>query len=300
VAGSQVNLDDISAAPVFDHCDIEGGLAGFGIGGGGGEFDTLNYTHNIDLLPLFVSPSAGAGFAFNGQNACWQLQVESGCINAGDTTGIGGQVPAFDLAGNPRCNGMIDMGAYEFHQLPLYLSVCSDTITTGTTACFNALQTITTGGNGQPFLIQPGGATFLYAGNRISLLPGTVAEYGSYLLGRITPTGPWCQPAALPSSSGIASDADETGDSESLRKIGVAVFPNPTSGNLTIETPSAHSNMPIHIRCYNMNGTCILEAAFSGGISHEITLSGQRPGIYLVSVNCGTEHVMKKIIRRSE
>jgi hypothetical protein len=42
------------------------------------------------------------------------LQLASPCVNAGDTTGISVYLPEEDLGGNPRVNGVIDMGAFEF------------------------------------------------------------------------------------------------------------------------------------------------------------------------------------------
>jgi len=69
---------------------------------------------NIDSLPMFVNPTAGAGLAYNGADADWSLLVESPCINAGtpDTSGL--FLPDYDIEGNPRiCGFRIDMGAYE-------------------------------------------------------------------------------------------------------------------------------------------------------------------------------------------
>ena len=69
---------------------------------------------NIDSLPMFVNPTAGAGLAYNGADADWSLLVESPCINTGtpDTTGL--FLPDYDIEGNPRiCGFRIDMGAYE-------------------------------------------------------------------------------------------------------------------------------------------------------------------------------------------
>ncbi|MBK7390474.1 MAG: T9SS type A sorting domain-containing protein [Bacteroidetes bacterium] len=43
----------------------------------------------------------------------FHLQPGSPCINAGDTTGVT-NIPSTDLDANPRYNGTIDMGCYEF------------------------------------------------------------------------------------------------------------------------------------------------------------------------------------------
>jgi hypothetical protein len=69
---------------------------------------------NIHDDPLFVNPTPGPGPAYDGLSADWTLQDGSPCVNTGtpDTTGL--NLPALDLAGNPRIFGIrVDMGAYE-------------------------------------------------------------------------------------------------------------------------------------------------------------------------------------------
>jgi hypothetical protein len=68
----------------------------------------------IEKDPLFANPAPGYGLDYNGWEYDWSLVDESPAINTGtpDTTGL--NLPAFDLAGNPRVfGGRVDMGAYE-------------------------------------------------------------------------------------------------------------------------------------------------------------------------------------------
>ena len=119
---NQIQIGDLNCDPYFDHCDIQGGLAGFGGPGAGANYTSGNYTNNIDSNPLFVNPSAGAGNGYNGLTADWSLQFTptiSPCINTGDTTGVSNLLPVLDLAGNPRINGIIDMGAYEYQSMQI-------------------------------------------------------------------------------------------------------------------------------------------------------------------------------------
>jgi len=103
--------------PDFYYCDIKGGINGIT-----GNSYVGDYENNIDVEPMFVSPSVGAGIEFDGLNADWSLQSSSICINHGipDTTGL--NIPDVDLAGNPRIyNGnlpIIDIGAYEYQGEP--------------------------------------------------------------------------------------------------------------------------------------------------------------------------------------
>ncbi|HXU26410.1 MAG TPA: T9SS type A sorting domain-containing protein [Bacteroidia bacterium] len=111
-SGSQVYISDEQSDPNFYYCDIQGGSSAFNMNG---NFYSGTYQNNIDVNPLFVSPSAGNGINFNGLVANWALQSASICINAGNPSGT---YPSTDLAGNPRVFGSsIDMGAYEFQGL---------------------------------------------------------------------------------------------------------------------------------------------------------------------------------------
>jgi len=108
ISGMQLFLNDETSDPKFSYCDVQGGTADFGLNG---NFYTPTYQNNIDLDPMFVSPTAGTDTLYNGYNADWSLQNISPCINTGKPTG---SYPSTDLSGNPRIsNGIIDMGAYE-------------------------------------------------------------------------------------------------------------------------------------------------------------------------------------------
>jgi hypothetical protein len=85
---------------LVEYNDIQGGYTGIG---------------NIDVDPMFVNPSEGAGLQYDGLEADWSLQPLSPCIDAGkpdfttDSTGTEN-----DFAGNPRIQyGTIDIGAFE-------------------------------------------------------------------------------------------------------------------------------------------------------------------------------------------
>lgn len=123
-SGAQVYLNDENSDPDFYYCDVQGGTAAFGLNG---VSYTGNYENNIDTDPLFMSPSAGSGTGYNGLTADWSLQSGSPCIDTGtpDTTGL--NLPATDIAGNPRIiNERVDIGAYEY-QGPGFINEAQNT-----------------------------------------------------------------------------------------------------------------------------------------------------------------------------
>lgn len=111
IYGTQIAIWDNNSDLVFDHCNIQGGLAGFGGTGAGVNYDPINYTYNIDAEPVFVNPSPGAGAGYDGLAADWSLQNTSPSINSG-TPAV--ELPDFDYLGNPRIfGGRVDQGALE-------------------------------------------------------------------------------------------------------------------------------------------------------------------------------------------
>jgi predicted outer membrane repeat protein len=109
VSGTQVYLTDEPSDPEFRYCDIQGGSNAFGTNSN--VFFIGQYVNNIDSLPKFIQPSAGAGSSYGGSTVNWNLNSISPCINAGDPNG---PYSALDLAGSPRVSdGVIDIGAYE-------------------------------------------------------------------------------------------------------------------------------------------------------------------------------------------
>jgi hypothetical protein len=98
-------------SPSFINCNIENGQTSFDMNN-----NSLGaYTNNINLDPLFNSPSGGAGNGFDGTIADWQTPLSSPCYNGGtpDTTGL--NLPSTDLIGSDRIQmDTVDIGPYEF------------------------------------------------------------------------------------------------------------------------------------------------------------------------------------------
>jgi hypothetical protein len=78
--------------------------------------------------------------------------------------------------------------------VPDNLTLQDITIASGQDECYGAAQTITTAGGGTTFTVQSGGTGTLIAGQNILMLPGTLLQSGSIVLGKITTDGTYCLP----------------------------------------------------------------------------------------------------------
>ncbi len=125
--GSQIYTD--SGTPMFSYCDIQGSYSSGSWEAGLGQ----DLGGNIDSAPLFVDAD-GLDDSVGTEDDNLQLQPDSPCIDAGDSTSVSAVGDALDIIGNPRAindptvpdSGVpamvqtvgvvcaIDMGAYEY------------------------------------------------------------------------------------------------------------------------------------------------------------------------------------------
>ena len=294
--GKEFYLGDNGCDPFIDHCDLQGGINSFGGPGGGSNYNTANYTNNIDTIPQFISPSAGAGTGYDGLNANWQLQSTSPCINAADITGVSSFLPSLDLAGNPRINGAIDMGAYEYTiPVPAQVLVNNVTLGNGNYACYNATQTIAVAGNGSLFKVHAGGSVEMIAGQMINYLPGATVEEGGYMHGYIAPTGPWCNAPALPLATTIGPE--KNGMPAQTASDGFLVFPNPTTGEFTLSLAGHPATGMAKVSIFGLPGEKIFETTMEAGTSRVFSLAGRASGVYYTRVETGSETIKGKIVK---
>lgn len=133
-------------------------------------------------------------------------------------------------------------GQFELQEgpdVPINTQVSSINLTTGTTDCFNATNTITVAGDGTQVIIESGASAEFIAGQSIRFLPGFHAQEGSYVNAHITEDDHYCVEAA----PAIVA-AETTSEKEAvivdagLTEIAdreMVVYPNPNSGEFTIE-----------------------------------------------------------------
>jgi predicted outer membrane repeat protein len=141
--GDQIYFNDVYGNTMvillgIYYCDIEGGQAAIA-----GKPYAGVYSHNLDSMPQFVSPSNSAGNDPFAMSASWRCKPGSPCINRGATIQNFTFLP-YDIAGTPRFVGRIDLGAYEYSPntmvRPVILAATArGTITTGGLQVFDLL-----------------------------------------------------------------------------------------------------------------------------------------------------------------
>jgi hypothetical protein len=126
------------------------------------------------------------------------------------------------------------------------------------------------------------------------------------MLGKITTTGTYCGAKSLEIvAAGTGEDqGNENRDStatmpEKEESVAFRLFPNPTTGNFTLElTSDLTTSAPVTVEIIGMHGEKLMQSGFAGVRRHEMSLLGLPSGIYYVRVFHETFMGVGKIIKR--
>jgi hypothetical protein len=194
-------------------------------------------------------------------------------------------------------NILIDTILYDFNGPPPELSLQNITITSGMEDCYNATGTITVAGNGTTFIVQPGGAVTLIAGQNIILLPGTLVQSGGYFQASITTSDLYC----IAKSDAIISTppkAENEKTDPGLDSLSFLIFPNPTSGHFTLLLNEEIGYRPCFLQVCGILGNIIFEQRLEGLEQFEFDLSGQKRGIYILHFITGSHIETTKLVKQ--
>ena len=163
-------------------------------------------------------------------------------------------------------------------------------ITAATSSCFDAFQYLTVGGPGGSFLVQNGGSANLIAGSRISFYPASRVNSGGYLHAYIS-TVSYCN-----------NSFKETPDENPLpvQPAGsfFRLYPNPTTGDVTLEITDGHLSQEVLAEVFGIRGEHLLRQVLRNDPKQTISLSGLSPGIYFIRVINGERAMTGKILKR--
>jgi hypothetical protein len=181
---------------------------------------------------------------------------------------------------------------------PSSITLDEHTITDEEENCFDASETIITGGDGGWFWVQDGGSATLIAGQNIIMLPGTRIDAGGYLLARIAADeNDFCGiPKAIEDKQDVITHTVKP--NQVLETAFFKAYPNPTAGTFTIELIMNEINNNIHISIYNMHGNNMHTERLPATRKHSMDISSFPPGMYLLRVtdanNAGTVRLIKR------
>jgi hypothetical protein len=195
-----------------------------------------------------------------------------------------------------HATGSVTVTVTEVNPLVEVLPLNNITIPAGQSNCFNATLTITTAGNGTSFIVESGASVNLIAGQKITFLPGTKGNSGSYLHGKITTTGAYCCSTILPAPA--LMNGESTGIEPARGNSFFRVYPNPTTGTFTLDLNGTSESSKVSVEIYGILGEKILKKDLYGVKQHVFDLSGRQHGIYLIRVVNGSETGMTKIIKQ--
>ncbi len=200
-----------------------------------------------------------------------------------------------------------------FAECAFYITVTSfpteifnHTVSDGEETCFDALQTIITGGSGH-FVVESGAQVKLIAGENIVMLPGTHFKKGSYVNAYITTDGSFCGDmgkhflAVEEEDSGKEEKTEEPTDIADITKdIGdfFKVYPNPTEGTFTLEFTFMEADDNIKVEVYGMFGEQVFSKQLLPQRVYTISLEGYQPGMYIIRVKKGDRLGVKRLIKR--
>jgi hypothetical protein len=180
---------------------------------------------------------------------------------------------------------------------PLTLEISDLVISAGETLCFNAVETITVAGDGNQFIVQANSHADLIAGHSILLKNGTSVELHGSLHARISTD--WC----LPQQSLLASFSENpepvTQSIEPWQRTSFfTVYPNPTTGDFTLELLEFEEQSNIQLEIFSAQGLLVSAGSLAAQRRHNLTLADNHPGFYIIRVTKNQEMGFVKIIKQ--
>ena len=176
-------------------------------------------------------------------------------------------------SGNPAVSNTVIMG------IPAAITV-TGAVVNGQTKCYSATQVLTVAGNGTTFIVQNGGSATMIAGQDIHYLPGTAVQPGGYMHGYITANNAYCgqSPSIVTVPTG---EAEPVFNSDQTFFI---IYPNPTTGNFTLEQKGEKVYGKVKVEIYGMRGDRLMTGEMIGEKKHQFWMSDLPSGLYFVKV----------------
>ncbi len=185
----------------------------------------------------------------------------------------------------------------EILSIPFTYEIENTIINAGEILCFNAQQTLIVAGDGKHFTVEAYGHADLIAGNNILLKPGAKVELHGSLHARISTV--WCpSQQSLLVSSFEEPEPIKQNLAEDQSSGFFKVYPNPTTGDFTLELLKVEEASLLLIEIYTMQGRLITRSELPAQTQHSLSLGGQQQGVFLIRVVQDQEIGTGKIIKQ--
>jgi hypothetical protein len=161
------------------------------------------------------------------------------------------------------------------------------------TGCYSATGTLTVAGSGTTVIVENGGIAKFVAGHKISFLPGTSANAGSYLHGYIATNNQYCVTPASPAVAAATARIEQNHDASVFK-----VYPNPTTGNFVVEVDPFDTRETIFVDVYGTQGEKLTSQEMTGKGVREFQLTGRPAGVYFVRLVSGKQVKTAKIVKQ--
>ena len=251
-------------------------------------------------IPFSIGPIAGA------TSYLWVMPSGATIISGQGTNQIStGFSPGFS-GGNILALGMNSCASGQHsslwitgHSLTGYISLTGATIQSGDSLCY-AYEEIWMGDNVNPYNIQSGGSLILRSMKAIHLLPGTIAEAGSYLhvsvttclpcnQNKLTRMEPGSEPETLP---------DENQEPNSS-KPEMVIFPNPADRLVFVMLSGVPEGEEIRIEAIDMFGRKLYTETLVNKMIMRLPLTEAAPGICIIRCITSSAGVLSGKIGRA-
>jgi hypothetical protein len=182
--------------------------------------------------------------------------------------------------------------------LPIDLLIENEIILNNQNICFAASRTITVAGNNTFFSLENGGVAELVAGVNIIMNSGTSVVSGGLLHARIAVNNDYCP--NKPANFFITKNEcfQENTFSEPVETANlISIYPNPTSGKLTIDLSASTASSAALFEIFNILCERVVRAEIPGMKKCLIDLSDRPPGLYFIRITKGDETRVVKVIR---
>ncbi|MDP3013780.1 MAG: T9SS type A sorting domain-containing protein, partial [Candidatus Subteraquimicrobiales bacterium] len=237
--------------------------------------------------------------------ATYGLMAQQGSVAAGGDAGGAGGTMSYSIGQTGYLAYSSPQGSYSMGLQQVYVAVPTTLILQNTTVwpsetqCFNATQTVTLAGNGNYFTVKNNGFAEIIAGQNILLKYGTLVEPGGHLLARISTNGLYCN---NPESLLTAFEEKEipvppTFEADARASF-FKVYPNPTTGDFTLELKEFEEFSAITVEIYGLKGERINSAKLPAEKLYNLSLADRQPGIYMIRVMKNNETGVMKILKK--